>query len=269
MVTSSQVDEVHLQLADHFSPSVIRHRSVWTARHRTPSFVATLFNLGVLLGGIDRLNKYKPPGLSSYSFSFGAGPQCSPEDMGNGDAKDACEQLIQQVHFGTHDYDLQIERAGSFYYYAALTTVAAWLTLDLARWCGRSSAILDYLLGFHSAARERARYRAFLLLLLPYLHLLLLYCLPLTAGCCRATLNPAAVLERACPSMARWSALAAPQLGPCASSACASSGRAWRLWASLSGSTLPGGRDWPTWRPVPQPRVLESAASNASDPHHL
>jgi len=176
MVTSSQVDEVHLQLADHFSPSVIRHRSVWTARHRTPSFVATLFNLGVLLGGIDRLNKYKPPGLSSYSFSFGAGPQCSPEDMGNGDAKDACEQLIQQVHFGTHDYDLQIERAGSFYYYAALTTVAAWLTLDLARWCGRSSAILDYLLGFHSAARERARYRAFLLLLLPYLHLLLLYC---------------------------------------------------------------------------------------------
>ena len=153
MVTSSQVDEVHLQLTDHFSASSIWHRSVWTARHRQPiSLVATLFNLGILLGGIGRLNEYKPPGLSSYSFSFGAGwfsdLQCSAEPSG-GAVEAACEVQIRQTHFGTHDYDLQIERAGSFYYYAALATIAAWLTLDLARWCGRSSAVLDYLLGFH------------------------------------------------------------------------------------------------------------------------
>ena len=55
--------------------------------------------------------------------------------------------------------------------------------------------------------------------------------------------------------MVKLPPLAAPQLGPCASS-----GRAWRLWAARhsQGEAQPLGAQ-------PLPRVLELAASNVAD----
>lgn len=195
MAIPATVEQINLPLTDHFSPyySSAASQRVWVIRHRRPiDAVATLFNLGILLGGIDQLHKFEPPGLSSYTFSFGAQPACGAEPS---DLQATCERQVSEAHFGKREHAEQIERTGAFYYYAAHATVAGWLALDLARWSGLSSSVLDLVFGFHSAARERARQRFFGLLLLPFSHLLVLYCLPLSAGCCHASPRVGAVFE--------------------------------------------------------------------------
>tara|TARA_B110001452_G_scaffold184730_1_gene155330 strand:+ start:1206 stop:2057 length:852 start_codon:yes stop_codon:yes gene_type:complete len=180
-----------LILEEHFTPrySPCARQRMWAVRNRQPiSIMATAFNLLILLGGIRSLNAFAPLDVSSHHIS--AASCAEPADHGS------CRRTIS-ARYGAVVEDPLLQRTGSFYYYAAHVTVAVWLLLDLWRYIGRDSAVLDYLLGFHSAARERARLRAFLLLLVPYAHLLALYCLPVRAGCCVGTPTLAALADRA------------------------------------------------------------------------
>jgi len=148
-----------LILEEHFTPrySPCARQRMWAVRNRQPiSIMATAFNLLILLGGIRSLNAFAPLDVSSHHISVDSCAE--PADHGS------CRRTIS-ARYGAVVEDPLLQRTGSFYYYAAHVTVAVWLLLDLWRYIGRDSAVLDYLLGFHSAARERARLRAFLLLL--------------------------------------------------------------------------------------------------------
>lgn len=181
-----------LILEDHFTPrySPCARRRLWAVRNRQPiSIMATTFNLLILLGGIRSLNAFAPLDLSSHHISTDSCAE--PTDHGS------CRRAIN-ARYGAAVEDPLLQRTGRFYFYAAHVTVTVWLLLDLWRYIGRDCAVLDYLLGFHSAARERTRLRAFLLLLVPYAHLLALYCLPVRAGaCCVGTPTLAALTDRA------------------------------------------------------------------------
>jgi len=91
-----------------------------------------------------------------------------------------------------------LQHARALYWYVAHSVIGCAILVDAARLCGCSclSALEQLLLGFHSRRWERFRTKPFFLLLVPLVHLSLLYTRPLEVECCIGTPKWDMVLER-------------------------------------------------------------------------
>lgn len=180
---SSSMADCSLHIDEHF----VREHSalggrVWAVRHRRPvSWIATFWNMYVLLGAVRAIQSFTRLGPDDYDHSL---------DSCYAAVSVTCRsQLSAEERSGLH-------HAKHFWWWAAHTLIVLLLLCDLARLTGMRAAT-DSALGFYSERAEGRRGYSYLAVAFgAFAHLGYWYAQPVRVPCCVGTPKPDVVLDR-------------------------------------------------------------------------